>query len=252
MVRPPLSTVDCIETVYCIILGVSDVKPPRQRRAQRAEATRRRIAEAASRLFAADGYEATTIEAVAEAADVSVETIYKRFGTKRALLRAALDLSIVDTPEPASFREQFLSLPALQAVRGQSDQAAQLRMLAAFSRATLQRSAPIHRIIADAGTGDELTEFITTSHTRRRAMQQAMVGLLAANGPLRLTLPDAAETYSALANPDLYQLLTRHHGWTPGQYERWLAETLTHLLLPETKHQGSNATRLRAAIRTSK
>ncbi len=159
-------------------------------------------------------------------------------GTKRALLRAALDLSIVDTPGPESFLEQFLNLASLQAVRAESDQFAQMRMLAAFSRATLQRSAPIHQIIADAGAGDELGEFTTTSHTRRRTMQRAMVDRLATNGPLRLDPHDAAETYSALANPDVYQLLSRHHGWTPDQYEEWLAEALTRLLLLETKHQG--------------
>ncbi len=244
-----VTTCNCIETVDCILLVVSEVKAPRQRRAQRAEATRRRIAQEASRLFASRGYQATTVEAVADAADVSVETIYKRYGTKRALLRAALDLSIVDIPGPASFLEQFLNLPALRGVRAESDQVAQVRMLAAFSRATLQRSAPIHQIIADAGAGDDLAEFITTSHTRRRAMQRAMVDLLAANGPLRIGPLDAAETYSALANPDLYALLTQHHGWTPEQYERWLAETVTHLLLLETNHRGQDPTRAPAAGR---
>lgn len=228
------------------------VKRPRQRRAQRAEATRRRIAEEASRLFASRGYQATTIEAVADAADVSVETIYKRYGTKRALLRAALDLSVVDTPEPSSFLEQFLNLPALQAARAETDQAAQLRILAAFSRATLQRSAPIHHIVAEAGGGDDLGAFTATSHNRRRAMQRAMIDLLAANGPLRLDPANAAETYSALANPDLYALLTRYHGWTPEQYEGWLADTLTHLLLVETTRRRADPDGAPAAKKKSK
>lgn len=233
MVRPSFNTAHCIETVPCILFVVSEVKAPRQRRAQRAAATRRRITEAAGRLFAERGYRATTIETVAAAADVSVETIYKRFGTKRALLRAALDVSIVATPEPGSFLEQFLALPALRAVRAERDQAAQLRMLAAFSRATLERSDPFHRIVRDAGTGDELAEFVALSHARRRAMQRALVDLLTANGPLRLAPDAAAETYSALANTDLYQLLTQHHGWSPEAYETWLADTLTRLLVSD-------------------
>jgi AcrR family transcriptional regulator len=212
---------------------MATVKAPRQRRAQRAEATRRRIVEEASRLFTAGGYQATTIEAVAQAADVSVETIYKRFGTKQALLRAALNLLIVDEPEPASFADQFVALPALHAVRAEADQAVQLRMLAAFSRATLERSAAIHRMLHSAGAGDDLAEFITTNHTRRRQAQLAMIDLLMINGRLRLDAAAAAETYSALANPDLYLLLIDEHGWTPQGYETWLADTLTRLLLPD-------------------
>jgi AcrR family transcriptional regulator len=212
---------------------MASVKAPRQRRAQRAEATRRRVVEEAGRLFAAGGYQATTIEGVAQAADVSVETIYKRFGTKQALLRAALNLLIVDEPQPASFAGQFLALPALQAVRAEPDQAVQLGMLAAFSRATLERSASIHRMVRSAGAGDELAEFTTTSHTTRRRSQRALIDLLMINGPLRLDANAAAETYAALANPDLYLLLIDEHGWTPQGYQTWLADTLTRLLLPD-------------------
>jgi AcrR family transcriptional regulator len=177
--------------------------------------------------------EATTIEAVAQAADVSVETIYKRFGTKQALLRAALNLLIVDQPQPESFAGEFLALPALQAVRAEPDQAVQLRMLAAFSRATLERSASIHRMVLGAGAGAELAEFTATSHATRRRSQRALIDLLMINGPLRLDADAAAETYAALANPDLYLLLIDEHGWTPQGYQTWLADTLTRLLLPD-------------------
>jgi hypothetical protein len=50
----------------------------------------------------------------------------------------------------------------------------------------------------------------------------------AANGlrlGLRVSADDAAETYSTLANPDLYLLLTGEHGWTPQRYETWLTHT---------------------------
>lgn len=211
------------------------VKTQRQRRAQRAEATRRRIVEEAGHLFAAGGYQATTIEAIAEAADVSVETIYKRFGTKQALLRAALNLLIVDDPQPASFADEFLAMPALRAVHSERDQAIQLRMLAAFSRATLERSAAIHRMLRSAGGGGELAEFTSTNHATRRRSQYALISLLTVNGPLRLDADAAAETYAALANPDLYLLLIDEHGWTPERYETWLADTLTRLLISDPR-----------------
>ena len=52
-------------------------------RQEQAEATRVRIAEAARRLFAANGYGATSIDAIAKDAGVATRTIYSAFGTKR-------------------------------------------------------------------------------------------------------------------------------------------------------------------------
>src|SRR5262245_26388921 len=55
-------------------------------RRERATRTRLRIAAAAGELFAADGYTATTIEAVAKRAGVAVQTVYFVFHTKPQLL----------------------------------------------------------------------------------------------------------------------------------------------------------------------
>src|SRR5262245_758419 len=57
-------------------------------RAAQAEATRRRVEDAALQLFAERGYEATTITEIAAAATVSPETIYGVFGAKRGILDA--------------------------------------------------------------------------------------------------------------------------------------------------------------------
>jgi hypothetical protein len=56
---------------------------------------------------------------------------------------------------------------------------------------------------------------------------------IAATGPLRMPAGDAADTYSALANPDMYLLLTDHFGWTADQYTEWLVSTTARLLLPD-------------------
>lgn len=64
-------------------------------------------------------------------------------------------------------------------------------------------------------------------------MQASYIEMLAANGPLRdgLTADDAASTYSALANPATFSLLTEQHRWSPEKFETWLAESLSRLLL---------------------
>lgn len=216
----------------CIIELVDEIKPSRTRRSERAAATRRRVVEAAGRLFVERGYRATTIESVAEAADVSVETIYKRFGNKAGLLKAAREAAVASAPEPPAFFN-FPSAPIDEAISKASGQEARLRTLAELSSRRLERLAPFHRMLRNGGTGDpELADYVANDHANRREAQRANIRFIAEDGPLRLDVDEAADTYSALANPDVYLLLIDHIGWTPQHYKAWLADTVTRLLLP--------------------
>lgn len=60
-------------------------------RDRKKQAVRQRIIEVAEGLFAADGLDATTIEGIAERAEVSAGTVYNYFGSKGALLLAAVE-----------------------------------------------------------------------------------------------------------------------------------------------------------------
>lgn len=211
---------------------MSEVKR-RTRRTESADATRRRVLEAAVRLFVEHGYHATTIESVAASADVSVETIYKRFGSKAGMLKAARDAAVAEAPEPTEFFE-FPAPPIEDALRASTDPREQLVTLARFSARRLERLATFHRMLRSAGVGDpELADYIAADHAARRERQRDNIDTIAANGPLRLPNSEAADTYSALANPDLYLLLIDHFGWTPQQYRDWLVNTTAKLLLGE-------------------
>lgn len=65
----------------------------RGRRAGRGQATRERLLEAASRLFATQGFDATSVEAVADAAGITVPGMYRHFSTKHGLLLAVASWS---------------------------------------------------------------------------------------------------------------------------------------------------------------
>jgi TetR/AcrR family transcriptional regulator, regulator of autoinduction and epiphytic fitness len=213
--------------------NVTDVKPRRTRRSEQAEATRRRVLDAAVRLFVERGYHSTTIESIATAADVSVETIYKRFGSKAGMLTAARDAAVADAPESAEFFD-FPAPPIEEALRANTDPQVQLRMLAQFSGRRLERLAPFHRMLRSAGVGDpELGHYIAADHAARRERQRDNIQTIAANGPLRLPPEQAADTYSALANPDVYLLLADHFGWSAERYRAWLVDTAARLLLPD-------------------
>ena len=203
----------------------------RTRRADKAERTRQAILKAASQLFAAQGFAATTISAIAAEADVAAETVYSRFGNKLTLISEILETAIVGNAP----RVDVLELPEIATIRAITDQRTQLDRLAHLSRGILERTALAHRILRNSGTADPaLAKFVAADRQRRHRHQTAYIAMLRHNGPLRegTSAADAAATYGALANPDTYAELTSHRGWSPDHYENWLSHTLPLLLLP--------------------
>src|SRR5690348_13718021 len=87
------------------------------RRQAQVRATRLKVIEAANRLFTEHGYPATTIEQVADAADVPPPTLYRLFGSKRALLAAVLDTAFGGDDQPVAFGDR----PAVRAARAERD-----------------------------------------------------------------------------------------------------------------------------------
>lgn len=71
---------------------------PKRTRAQRGEATRARIVDAARQRFAADGYERATIRAIATDAGIDPSLVMRYYGNKQGLFVAAaeIDLRIPD------------------------------------------------------------------------------------------------------------------------------------------------------------
>jgi AcrR family transcriptional regulator len=207
------------------------VKPPRTRRAERAEETRRRILAAAMSLFTEAGFAGTTIEAIAGRADVAVETVYSRFRTKANLLDAILGPAISGRDDGSTLFDR----PEITEIRSCPDQRTQIRLLARFSRGVLQRTDQIHRILQTAAAVDANAATLQRlDQERRHRGQRAYIDMLLADGPLRagVTPERATDTYAALANPTMYAFLTGQRGWTPDQFEEWLADSLARLLLP--------------------
>jgi TetR/AcrR family transcriptional regulator, regulator of autoinduction and epiphytic fitness len=195
-----------------------------------ARATRAAILEAALRLFAANGYVATTIQAVADEAGVAVQTVYAVFGNKRELLRNALDAAVTGdaAPEPINERSEAL------AIAEEPDPRRRAELDAALSTKVSRRIAPITKVIREAAAADP--EFAATAKAitaqRRRDMRAAAEILLASDG-----LPDDPEsvvgTLYVLYSPDTFLALTGDLGWSVKRYERWLADMLHRAVLVE-------------------
>jgi AcrR family transcriptional regulator len=172
----------------------------RWERVHKAQETHRRIVEAATRLFLERRYVATTIDAIAEAADVAVETVYARFRNKTNLMIAVKDAAVTEGGQvPLDQRPELASLAT------EDDQRRQILIAAALSRTMLERISPVYALLRDAAAADEsLHAHLAAEIERRRAFQRAPVELIRAHGRLRggLTTDQAADTYSGLANPD--------------------------------------------------
>ena len=170
------------------------------------------------------------MEAIAERADVAVETVYSRFRTKANLLDAILEPAIVGL---AAGRDLF-DRPEFEPIRQCRDQRTQIRLLAHFSRGILERTATAHRILRSAAASDPTAADLQRRDAKRRGDgQRVYIDMLLSNGPLRDGLsPDkAAATYSALSNPNTYAMLVGERSWTADEFEEWLRDSLTLLLL---------------------
>ena len=193
------------------------------RREQQAEGTRQTIVQAARKLFAERGYQATTIQAIAQEAGVAVPTLYVAFGSKAAILSALVKSAGADEDIRAIARATF----------AEPDPQRQLPLAARVIRSIQERDADITDLLWQAGGGDpDLSAVWHQSHRQQLNRMGELVGMLAQKGALKpeLTPEMATDILWVLGSPEVYRLLVRERGWTPQRYEDWLGETATTLL----------------------
>jgi AcrR family transcriptional regulator len=212
------------------------VNPPRRRydasgRNARAQRTREEITEAARRRFEADGYRSTTIVDIARAANVSPETIYKAFGSKAELLRAALRASIRGDADPTPLRRR----PAIEAIRAEPDPRRQLRLYSEMLAEVNPRLVGLLRVMREVEGGDpEIAAVHAQLDADRLDGMREFAAQLAERGSLRdgVSRREARDVLWTLNSPELYQLLVGDRGWSAARYGRWVADALIAALLP--------------------
>ena len=210
----------------------SNVKPGRSydssRRREQARRTRDRIIQTAERMFLADGYASTTVHAIAAAAGVSADSIYKTFGGKPGLIRAIRDQALAGSgPVPAERRSDAI----------QQREADPHKIIKAWGRFTTElapRASPILLLIRDAAATDPgvrtLQDELDTDRLKRmtdnaRRLRDA--------GHLRtgVSLAQAADILWTYSSPELYELLVLRRGWTPKRYGTFVADAMIEALL---------------------
>jgi TetR/AcrR family transcriptional regulator, regulator of autoinduction and epiphytic fitness len=200
------------------------------RRQAQARATRTAIVEAALRRFVADGYAGTTIEAIAGDADVSAATVYGTFGSKRALLSAAVDASVRGEDEdiPLAEQEWVKGLAALP------DTGTKLRRVFAGLRVVYEHTAGIERVVEEAASTDaEIAELARELWRRQRQDAANFRSFFIGDGGavFRGLTPDQdRDALWSLTGLTVFRRLVEECGWSPDQWERWVVDLCERLL----------------------
>jgi AcrR family transcriptional regulator len=207
--------------------AVSPVNPARHTRRERAAATRERIINAATAVFAEAGYVGARMTDIAATAGVAVQTVYFTFHTKAELLKACFDHAVLG-PERLPPTEQDFWADVAAARSGRD-------AIHAFVRgntAILSRVAAVDEVAKAARHEPDAAAVVARSEQLRREGYGEAVTLLAERFGLRDGLDVVAATDLLLMFGSSATYLTlRRYGWSEDEYATWLGETLARQLL---------------------
>jgi AcrR family transcriptional regulator len=180
--------------------------------------TRRRIADAARRLFASRGYGATTLQAVADEAGVAVQTVYAVYRSKAGILRSLRE-GLASHPEAAELYVAALS---------ETDPG---RKIDLFARSIRNRWDYGHDIVAVHEQAGRTDRSVLKEVEKVLAIRRNGITRLAQSFGKRVDPARATAILDALTVPEIYRELVEISSWTPDDYETWLARTLRQQLL---------------------
>ena len=201
-------------------------------RREQARARRYHVTLAAQDLFERVGYRSATVTAIAAAAGVSPEMVYKTFGSKAALAKAAFDIALAGDDEPVPIRDR----PASVAVRDQPDVGRKIAVFVDGLVQRLERSARIQIIVRDGRHVDESLQPVWDQLQQEGLRGMRLLGEhLLSTDQLRagITIDEVTDLLWNYLAIDHYERLVMVRGWTTTQYAEWLARAIVDALSAE-------------------
>lgn len=184
-------------------------------RKRQAEETRKAITDAAERLFVEQGYERTTIGAVAAAAEVSPQTVYAGFGSKQGLLVALLESFVHDQ----SFDELYY-----MALRAENPRESMGYIVGIVCK-IFQSTGQLHEMLrGSVATSPELQQLMRERQQLVRGCQEELVRHFYDAGHIRkdIDFETALDTHWCLLTRESYHLLVEEQRWPVEKYKTWL------------------------------
>jgi TetR/AcrR family transcriptional regulator of autoinduction and epiphytic fitness len=219
---------------------MSDVNtdPPRAgTRRDRARATRQRIAASAFELFSANGYAGTTMDGIARAAGVAVQTVYFTFHTKAEVLIEALTVAGGGPGSDSDVMSRSWVHEALSA----QDPGRRLALIVEHGTEIYRRIGPMFRAVSAAASVDpDVDEAWKRVVAARRAGMRQMMERMDALDEIRpgLGVKRATDIMSAVNRHEVFLAFTEESGWSVAAYKAWTFATLVRQLLVETTAAG--------------
>ena len=197
-------------------------------RQRQAGDTRHRIIEATRKLLLSEGYAGMTIEAIAQRAEVSAQSVYAIFKSKTGILIELLDQATFGPDYDEAVRN------ALSA----SDPETRLRLAAPIARQIHDAQSATFDLLRGAGVvAPELAKLEQQRESLRYERQEKMIISLRRAERLQPGIDHATarDIFWMLTGRDVYRMLVRERGWSSQKYQDWLADTLVQSLLTPGK-----------------
>jgi AcrR family transcriptional regulator len=199
------------------------------RRQDRAARARTEVIDSAARLFLSNGFVETTVSAIASAAGVSEETIYKSFGSKAGLVRAIWARALEgEGPVPAEQRSDVMQAT-------EQDPRKVIRGWGALIVEVAPRVAPILLLIKRAALSDpQLAQLAAEVDEQRLARMERNARTLHDRRHLRsgMTVHEARDILWTYSSPELFELLVGKRGWSIERFAALVTDQLITALLP--------------------
>lgn len=193
--------------------------------------TRERVVRAAKTAFEKRGWAGATIPSIARDARVSHQTVEAMFGTKAALLQAAVEFSIRGDVSPIPMRLRDV----VAEMERTPEAATMLDLHARQVRSVSERSAWLAWAVEHAASSDRRVVRLwrTMTDNRRFAVDWAAATLRSKrDAPADLESPYAENVFWVALDWSTYRTLTRDRGLDPLEFERWLREYYRRMLGP--------------------
>ncbi len=209
------------------------------RREEQAMHTRKAILDAAYLIFSRRGYETTTIEAIANEANVSPETIYATFKNKYNLLDALVNRTVGVYDRPLNFSSAY-KLPKTSNIGNDI----MLDHFVIEITNLLESFTELLIIIRNASNTDNNIKdmydrlLLNWRNSVKSFLGQAFYGDDIHTGQL----PDESllDAIWAISSWDVFHLLTHYQNWSKLDYSTWLSESIKQQLIIYRRSYGSN------------
>ena len=195
-------------------------------REQGAAHTRLLVRDAGHRLFARDGFVATSIKKIAYEAGVSERTVYTHYRNKVEIFQDALNVAIAGDEAPVAMRDRPEFTDVLSVSAGREMIAEMVRR----NGAVLERAgALIMAGIQSSGADADMRRISDEGENAMRANCLALAEALVGTGEVRpeFDAERVADVLTTMLSPHVHQVL----GWPADRYETWLTGTLEASLL---------------------